>query len=161
MAKYNAQELKSAGFMKQKEKDIFSVRLRIAGGYIKAEQLSKLAEISEKHGRGHLHLTTRQGIEIPCVHFDKLERAREELAGTGLEIGACGPRVRTVTACQGEFCSHGLVEAQRLGRIIDKTFFGRSGLPHKFKIGITSCPNDCIKPEKRGWRKLFYEKGIS
>ncbi len=146
MTEYNVKELKSSGFMKQKEKDLFAVRLRIAGGYIQAEQLPKLAEISKKYGQGHLHLTTRQGVEIPFVHYDNLEKVRKELAEAGLEIGACGPRVRTVTACQGEICSHGLIEAQHLGKKIDETFFGRSGIPHKFKIGITGCPNACIKP---------------
>ena len=164
MTEYNVKELKSSGFMKQKEKDLFSVRLRIAGGYIKAGQLPKLAEISRKYGRGHLHLTSRQGIEIPFVHFDKLEKVRKELAEVGLEIGACGPRVRTVTACQGEICSHGLIEAQSLGRKIDETFFGRSGIPHKFKIGITGCPNACIKPVENDFgimgvvRKIFIKE---
>ncbi len=164
MGEYNINDLKSSGFMKQKEKDLFSVRLRIAGGYIKAGQLPKLAEISRKYGQGHLHLTTRQGIEIPFVHYDNLENVRKDLAEAGLEIGACGPRVRTVTACQGEICSHGLIEAQHLGKKIDKTFFGRAGIPHKFKICITGCPNACIKPVENDFgimgvvRKIFIKE---
>ena len=146
MAKYNINELKSSGLMKQKEKDLFSVRLRVVGGYIKAEQLPKLAEISKKYGQGHLHLTARQGIEIPFVHFDNIEKVRRALSEVGLEIGACGPHVRTVTACQGELCSHGLIEAQSLAGKIDETFFGRSGIPHKFKVCVTGCPNACLKP---------------
>jgi len=164
MAEHDLNALKSSGFMTQKEKDLFSVRLRIAGGYIKAEQLPKLAEISKKFGRGHLHLTTRQGIEIPYVHFDNLEKVRNELAEVGLKIGACGPRVRTVTACQGEACSHGLIEAQHLGKKIDDIFFGRSGTPHKFKICVTGCPNACIKPVENDFgimgvvRKIFVKE---
>ena len=146
MAEYNVKDLKSGGFMKQKEKDLFSVRLRLAGGYLEAEQLPKLAEISRKYGRGHIHLSTRQGIEIPYVQFDDFEKLRSDLADAGLQVGACGPRVRTVTACQGEICSHGLIAAQELGKKIDGKFFGQGGLPHKFKVGVTACPNACIKP---------------
>ncbi len=146
MADYNIRELKAAGFMKQKEKDLFSVRLRVVGGYIKADQLPKLAEISRRFGRSYVHLTARQGIEIPFVNFNDFENIREELLNIGLEVGACGPRVRTVTACQGEICSHGLISAQELGRKIDEKFFGHGGLPHKFKIGVTGCPNACLKP---------------
>jgi len=145
-AKYNIKELKSIGFMKQKEKDLFSVRLRIVGGHLTSGQLPKLAEIAQKYGRGYIHLTTRQGVEIPYIHFNDFENLRRELAGVGLEVGACGPRVRTITACQGEICSHGLIRPQELARLIDERFFGRSGYPHKFKIGIAGCPNSCTKP---------------
>jgi dissimilatory sulfite reductase (desulfoviridin) alpha/beta subunit len=143
---YDLKNLKSGGFMKQKEKDLFSVRLRVIGGYIRSNQLTKLVEIANKYGKGHLHLTTRQGIEIPYVHFNDFDKLRQELAEVDLAIGACGPRVRTITACQGEICSHGLISPQELARIIDEKFFGRSGYPHKFKIGIAGCPNSCTKP---------------
>ncbi len=88
MAEYNVKDLKSGGFMKQKEKDLFSVRLRLAGGYLEAEQLPKLAEISRKYGRGHIHLSTRQGIEIPYVQFDDFEKLRSDLADAGLQVAS-------------------------------------------------------------------------
>jgi dissimilatory sulfite reductase (desulfoviridin) alpha/beta subunit len=146
MAEYDIKELKAAGFMKQKEKDLFSVRLRVVGGYIKAEQLPGLVQISQRFGKGYVHLTARQGIEIPFVNFNDFDKIREELLKIGLEVGACGPRVRTVTACQGEICSHGLIDAQELAGKIDEKFFGQGGLPHKFKIGVVGCPNACLKP---------------
>lgn len=139
-------ELKARGFMKQKEPELFSVRLRIVGGYLTAEQTEKLAQLARRYGCGHLHLTARQGVEIPDVDRKDFEDLRRELAEVALEVGACGPRVRTVTACQGERCRHGLIPAQELGRIVDERFFGRSGLPHKFKITIAGCPNACTKP---------------
>lgn len=147
-AQYDIKALKAGGLAKQKEPNLFSVRLRVVGGRIEAAQLKILAEIAERFGRGHLHLTTRQGVEIPYVHFQDIERLREELAGAGLEFGACGARVRTITACQGASCSLGLIDSQALAGRIDERVFGRSGLPHKFKIGITGCPNACIKPQE-------------
>lgn len=148
MLEYNIKELKSGGFMKQKEKDLFSVRLRVVGGYIHSDQLPKLAEIAKKYGHGHIHLTTRQGIEIPYVHFKDFENLKRELAEVDLEVGACGPRVRTITACQGVSCSHGLIDSQKIAKKIDERLFGKAGLPHKLKIGITGCPNACIKPQE-------------
>lgn len=145
---YNIQELKSGGLMKQKEKDIFSLRLRIVGGFVKAEQLVKLAEIARKYGKGYIHLTTRQGLEIPNVNFKDFEKVKKELAKVELQMGACGQRVRTVTACQGTECSHGLIDCLSLARDIDKEYFGKGGYPHKFKIGISGCPNGCIKPQE-------------
>ena len=163
-AQYDVATLKAGGLMKQKEPDLFSVRLRVVGGYMEAAQLEALAELARKYAHGHIHLTTRQGVEIPYVHFNDIERLREGLAQVGLEFGACGPRVRTITACQGGSCSHGLIDSQALARKIDERVFGRSGLPHKFKIGVTGCPNACIKPQENDLgimgivRKVFHEE---
>lgn len=148
MSEYNIKELKSGGLMKQKEKDLFSLRLRIIGGFVSSEQLLKLSEIADRYGKGHVHLTTRQGVEIPSVNFKDFEKVKKELAEVELQMGACGQRVRTVTACQGKECSHGLIDCFSLAKDIDKEYFGIGGHPHKFKIGITGCPNGCIKPQE-------------
>ncbi|HJW86968.1 MAG TPA: sulfite reductase, partial [Candidatus Brocadiaceae bacterium] len=37
-------ELKSGGFIKQTQKDLFTVRLKVPGGRITAEKLVKIAE---------------------------------------------------------------------------------------------------------------------
>lgn len=143
---YDIKNLKAGGLMKQKQPDLFSVRLRVVGGHVDACQLECLGRLAVKYGSGHVHLTMRQGVEIPDVPFKHIEALRRELADAGLEFGACGQRVRTITACQGGSCSHGLIDPQDLARRIDAIVFGRSGLPHKFKIGVAGCPNGCIKP---------------
>lgn len=148
MFEYNIKELKSGGLMKQKEKDLFSLRLRIVGGFVTAAQLEKLAQIADKFGKGHIHLTTRQGVEIPYINLKDFETVKAELASVQLQMGACGQRVRTITACQGKECSHGLIDCLSLAREIDQKYFGIGGHPHKFKIGITGCPNGCIKPQE-------------
>ena len=63
-------------------------------------------------------------------------------------LGACGPRVRTITACQGStICPDGLIDTTGLARDLDTRFGGRE-LPHKFKLGITGCRNNCLKAEE-------------
>jgi len=101
VANVDYKELKKGGFMKQVDKDRFSLRLRIVGGQIKAEQLAKVNEIAQKYGAGYIHLTSRQSIEIPYIKLQDIDAVKEELAKAGLQPGACGPRVRTITACQG------------------------------------------------------------
>ena len=44
--------LKKGGFMRQKQKNNFSLRLRTVGGHMSAEQLAKVAEVAEKYGEG-------------------------------------------------------------------------------------------------------------
>ena len=43
--------LKKGGFMRQKQKNNFSLRLRTVGGHMSAEQLAKVAEVAEKYGK--------------------------------------------------------------------------------------------------------------
>jgi anaerobic sulfite reductase subunit C len=141
-------ELKKGGFMKQIHKDQFSVRLRIAGGQVEANQLKKIYEIAEKYGKGYVHLTSRQSIEIPFIKLEDIEEFKKELASVGLEPGACGPRMRTVTSCQGsKICPSGLIDTTSIARELDEKYNGKE-LPHKFKIGLTGCRNNCLKAEE-------------
>lgn len=39
--------LKKGGFMRQKQKNNFSLRLAVVGGYLTAENLTKIAEVAE------------------------------------------------------------------------------------------------------------------
>jgi dissimilatory sulfite reductase (desulfoviridin) alpha/beta subunit len=148
LAEIDYATLKKGGFMRQIQKNRFSLRLRVIGGQLTAEKLAKISEIAERYGHGYVHLTARQGVEIPFVDFDDIEKIKAELATVGLAPGACGPRVRTVTACQGAgICPSGLIETSGLAEEVDARYFGRT-LPHKFKIGITGCKNNCLKAEE-------------
>jgi dissimilatory sulfite reductase (desulfoviridin) alpha/beta subunit len=140
--------LKLSGVMQQKEEDLFTLRLRIVGGHVDSAQLVTLAGLADRYGQGHVHLTTRQGAEIPNVRLGDVEKVTAELARVGLELGQCGARVRTITACQGKTCRYGLIDCHAVAQALDARLFGRGGLPHKFKIAVTGCPNSCAKPQE-------------
>ena len=140
--------LKKGGFMRQKQKNNFSLRLRVVGGNLSAVQLAKIAEVAEKYGDGHVHLTSRQSVEIPFIKLDDIDEVKNMLAEGGVEPGVCGPRVRTVTACQGmSVCPSGCIDTYALAKELDDRYFARE-LPHKFKFGITGCQNNCLKTEE-------------
>ncbi len=140
--------LKRAGFLPQVQKDRFSLRLRVAGGQLSAAQLKKAGELAERYGRGFVHLTSRQSVEIPFIALADIDAVRLFLAKSPLRNSASGPCVRTITACQGAaVCSGGMIETTELAAELDARYLGR-GLPHKFKIGITGCKNNCLKAEQ-------------
>ena len=144
----NYAELKKGGFMKQKQKGYGSLRLQVVGGNLTAENIKTVSEVAEKYGRGYVHMTSRQGIEIPFIHVNQLQEVKEALEKGGVRTGVCGPRVRTVTACQGsEICPGGCIDTYALARELDERYFGRE-LPHKFKFGVTGCQNNCLKAEE-------------
>jgi anaerobic sulfite reductase subunit C len=138
--------LKASGIIQQRDPELFSVRLKVAGGYVVAEQLAGLARLVTDFS-SEVHLTTRQGIEIPNVPLDRLDALRANLAAIGFEIGGAGPRVRTIAACPGERCKNGLIPANSLSRELHDLLSDRGMLlPHKFKIAVSGCPNGCTKP---------------
>lgn len=140
--------LKKGGFMRQKQKNHFSLRLRVVGGNLSAAQLAKIAEVAEKFGEGHVHLTSRQSVEIPFIKLEQIDEVKKALGEGGVEPGVCGPRVRTVTACQGAaICPSGCIDTYSLAKELDDRYFARE-LPHKFKFGITGCQNNCLKAEE-------------
>ena len=146
MADYAA--LKKGGFMRQKQKNNFSLRIRVVGGHLDAKQLAKVAEVSEKYGEGYVHLTSRQGVEIPFIKLDQIDEVKAVLAEGDVVPGVCGPRVRTITACQGAaICPSGCIDTYALAEELDERYFGRE-LPHKFKFGVTGCQNNCLKAEE-------------
>ena len=140
--------LKKGGFMKQKQKDHFSLRLSVVGGQVSTEQLVAITEVANKYGKGYIHLTSRQSVEIPYIKLEDIDAVKEELEKGGAKTGVCGPRVRTITACQGsEVCPNGCIETEELAKELDARYFGKE-LPHKFKFGITGCQNNCLKAEE-------------
>jgi dissimilatory sulfite reductase (desulfoviridin) alpha/beta subunit len=140
--------LKNGGFMRQIQKDNFSLRLKVVGGNLTTDQLRTIADVADRYGSGQVHLTSRQGLEIPFIKLKDVEPVKEALIKGGAETGVCGPRVRTVTACQGaEICPSGCIDTLALAKKISERYFGRV-LPHKFKFGVTGCQNNCLKAEE-------------
>lgn len=148
MAEVDYGTLKKGGFMRQKQKDNFSLRLAVVGGTLTAENLKKIAEVAEQYGDGYVHLTSRQGVEIPFIKLKDIEEVKDSLAEGGCKPGVCGPRVRTVTACQGnQICPSGNIDTTDIAQKLNDRYFGRE-LPHKFKFGVTGCQNNCLKAEE-------------
>ncbi|NEX01406.1 Dissimilatory sulfite reductase (desulfoviridin), alpha and beta subunits [Pseudobutyrivibrio sp. NOR37] len=146
--KIDYKALKAGGFMSQVQKGYGSLRLAVVGGNLDANQIKVVAEVAEKYGHGYIHMTSRQGIEIPFIHVNDLEQVKNELEEGGVYTGVCGPRVRTITACQGsEICPSGCIDTYTLAKELNDRYFGRQ-LPHKFKFGVTGCQNNCLKAEE-------------
>lgn len=156
--------LKKGGFMRQRQKDRFSLRLGVIGGTVTADQLEAIVAVARKYGEGYVHLTSRQGVEIPHVKLEDITAVKDALAKGGVAPGVCGPRVRTVTACQGStVCPNGCIDAQDIAKGLHERYFGRE-LPHKFKFGVTGCVNNCLKAEEndvgvKGGVKVAWAEG--
>jgi dissimilatory sulfite reductase (desulfoviridin) alpha/beta subunit len=137
--------LKSGGLIKQRQKDMFTVRLRCPGGRVPLSKLEKIVQVAKKYAGDYVHLSFRQSIELPYVDYRNFKSVYEELADSDQKIASCGPRVRVPTACSGcEYNPNGLMDTQKMAKLMDEKFFGYE-LPHKFKISFSGCPMDCAR----------------
>jgi dissimilatory sulfite reductase (desulfoviridin) alpha/beta subunit len=164
MMKIDLADLKRAGMIPQTEEGLFSARLHFTGGTLGTKQMEAVREAADRFGRGRVHLTVRQGIQIPDVPRGSLETLKEFLAPFEVSVGGAGPTVRTVTACPGRTeCRRGVIDSQSVAAAIDRELYGKPA-PHKFKIGISGCPNNCAKAEEndagiKGWIEPRWDRG--
>ena len=143
--------VKALGFLRDKTTaDKFNGRVITRNGKITAEETRTIAEAAERFGSGEVTMTSRLTMEIQGVPFDNIEPLREYLMQAGLETGGTGSKVRPVVSCKGTTCQYGLIDTFALSEEIHERFFHGYAdvkLPHKFKIAVGGCPNNCVKPD--------------
>lgn len=148
----NTKKLKKNAFRVTKERGITASRIRVPGGHLKAEYLGQIQQIAEIYGNGTVHITSRQGFEIPGIPFEKMPEVNLALQSliSGLEInqGATGEGypaagTRNITACIGNrVCPYACYDTSTLAKRIETAVFPND---LHFKIAVTGCPNDCAK----------------
>ena len=143
--------MKGLGCLQDKRyDDIFNVRVITRNGKITADEQKKIAEAAEKFGTGEVTMTTRLTLEIQGVPYDSIEEVRAFLAEAGLETGGTGSKVRPVVSCKGTTCQYGLIDTFALSKKLHDLYYEGYhdvSLPHKFKIAVGGCPNNCVKPD--------------
>lgn len=151
VSKEDETRVKALGFLKDKRTpDKFNGRVITRNGKITAEEAHTIAEAAQLYGSGEVTMTSRLTMEIQGVPYDNIEPLREYLMQAGLEMGGTGSKVRPVVSCKGTTCQYGLIDTFALSEEIHERFFhGYSDvkLPHKFKIAVGGCPNNCVKPD--------------
>ena len=148
----NTKALKKNAFRVTKQRGVTASRIRVPGGHLEAKYLSVLQEIAEKYGNGTVHITSRQGFEIPGILFENMPYVNELLQPIiqGLNINQKTPGqgypaagTRNVTACIGNrVCPYACYDTTAFAQRIEKVIFPND---LHFKIALTGCPNDCAK----------------
>ena len=142
--------VKALGFLSNKGTDNFSGRIITENGVINAAQLKQIGKAAENFGNGNVCFTTRLTIEVQGIPYDNIEDFRAYIAREGLVTGGTGSKVRPVVSCKGTTCQYGLIDTFALSKEIHERFYNGYHdvkLPHKFKIAVGGCPNNCVKPD--------------
>ena len=143
--------VKALGCLQDKRyADIFNVRVITRNGKITSAEQKAVAEAAEKFGSGEVTMTSRLTLEIQGVPYAKIDDVRAFLAQHGLETGGTGSKVRPVVSCKGTTCQYGLIDTFALSGKLHELFYKgyrEVSLPHKFKLAVGGCPNNCVKPD--------------
>ncbi|HJV35156.1 4Fe-4S dicluster domain-containing protein [Geomonas sp.] len=140
------ENLKTGGFIKERGKDLFTVRLRVPGGKLEVSRMKHIAETAEKHGVESVHLSVRQSLELTHVNYRKFDGLVADLEAGGQKVASCGARVRVPTACGGcAYNPNGLMDTQASAQEVDSRLFGTATGHHKLKVSFSGCPIDCFK----------------
>ena len=143
--------VKGLGFLRDKTtENCFNARVITGNGKINSEKLNIIARAASLYGNGEDAMTTRLSIEIQKIPFENIKPLCDYLNENGLEVGGTGPKVRPVVSCKGTTCHFGLIDTYGISEKIHERFYKgyhQVKLPHKFKIGVGGCPNNCVKPD--------------
>ena len=144
-------KVKGLGFLRDKTtEDCFNCRVITRNGKITSKEAETIATAAKLFGNGELAMTTRMTIEIQKIPYSNIEKLINYLNENGLETGGTGPKVRPVVSCKGTTCQYGLIDTFDLSNEIHNIFYKGYHdviLPHKFKIAVGGCPNNCVKPD--------------
>ena len=130
--------------------DVFNVRVITRNGRLTSEEQRTVADAAEKFGSGAVTMTTRLTLEIQGVPYRNIQDLIDYLKEAGLSTGGTGSLVRPIVACKGTTCQYGLLDSFGLSEKLHERFYvgyHHVTLPHKFKIAVGGCPNNCVKPD--------------
>lgn len=142
--------VKGLGFLNNKGTDNFSARVLTVNGKITAAQHRCIAEAAELFGNGNITFTTRLSIEVQEIPFDKIDDFRNYIAKEGLKTGGTGAKIRPIVSCKATTCKFGRLDSFAISEEMHHRFFegyNDVALPHKFKMAVGGCPNNCMKPD--------------
>jgi coenzyme F420-reducing hydrogenase beta subunit len=120
------------------------VKIKTKSGLVDHDYLAKVAELAGKYGDGTLEITTRKSVEIQGVKGEDVDDLMSEVYGNGLMTIGMG----YVSACPGNaYCPEGLVETTDFANELTPQF-AQKLTPHKMKIAIAGCPNNCVRAHR-------------
>lgn len=129
------------GIYEQRKNQHYMLRLRCAGGLVTPEQLAKIAFVGHQLFTSHLHVTTRQEIQIHNVDIEDAIPALKKLEKVGISsAGGGGNTVRNMMVddrsgltADEEFDVYPYVEELTSRLIAEKDSFT---MPRKYKVAI-------------------------
>lgn len=137
------------------DKRTYAITPRIPGGFVKPEELIKLAQVAEKY-KGTLKITSGQRVAILGIQAEDVDKAWADL---GMEPGVLSPySVKNVEMCPASFCKRSKQNSMKLAMRLEKRYYGAS-TPNRMKIGVAGCMNACTSANSKDIAVLANDEG--
>ena len=135
------------GTYAQRQEGVQMQRIKIPGGVLASDQLTRIADAADRFGSSFIHFTTREDAQIYYVRLEETPALLRFLAQARITTReACGNTVRNITACYRAGTS--AIEAfnvrpyaEALFRYLVRNKFNQN-LGRKFKITFEGCSED-------------------
>ena len=132
------------GITQQRQPGLSSVGASVLRGRLSGDELSALADLSDKYGNGHLRATIMQNILIVNVPNHETAPLVIELNSLGLYVDV-STFWRGAIACTGtEFCKLAIAETKGFAQWLVAEMEERlPGFDQQIKLHVTGCTNSC------------------
>ena len=152
----NTKSLIKNAYRVTRKRGLTALRIRVPGGHLPAKHLATIQHIADRYGNGTVHMTTRQGFEIPDIPMAEIDAVNREAApilrdleqAIGVTVddpekGYPAAGTRNVCACIGNrVCQFANTDTTALAQKIESLIYPNH---YHVKIAVSGCPNDCIK----------------
>lgn len=131
----------------QRQERVQMQRIKIPLGMLTADQMTRLADLSEEVAVGVSHVTTRQDIQFHYIDINDVPNMFRRLADVGITTKeACGNTVRNVTCCpDAGVCQDELFDVSPYARALTYFLLGHpdaQNFGRKFKIAFSGCASN-------------------
>jgi sulfite reductase (NADPH) hemoprotein beta-component len=144
---WRAFRLVNGTYGQRQEGTLSMVRVKLPQGIVSADQVEALAEVASRHGRGFVHVTTRQNVQLHFIPLDEVGTILARLAESGLTTReACGNAIRNVTTSPtAGVAADEVFDPVPYAEAITRHFLRHplaAKLPRKFKIAVNGGGDD-------------------
>jgi len=141
--------LSALSILNVKGTNLFTFHVVTNNGELTAGQTRVLADIAEKYGNGELSFSAQSAIAVREIPYEHINTVLSLLEQADLMTGGTGSHIHPIVACRGTNCRFGLCDTLSLYKKLHQQLYMKYrhvDLPHKLKITIGGCPNNCAKP---------------
>ena len=136
------------GVYGQLQPGVHMIRIKVPGGILPFDWARRVAEANRRWAGQHIHVSTRQDLQIYFVKPDDVADCLEFLAEAGLTTReACGNTIRNLTSCHlSGVCPREHVDAGAVADRLARAWIRHplaQHMPRKFKSTVSGCETDC------------------
>ena len=136
------------GVYGQLQPNVHMVRIKVPGGILPFAWARTVAEANRRFAGTHIHVSTRQDLQIYFVKPDDVPDLLEFLYANGITTReACGNTLRNMTSCHlAGFCPREHVDAGAVAEQLAHSWIRHpltQHMPRKFKVSVSGCETDC------------------